>query len=297
MKAISYEQQCNFSFPDYVLSTTDICFSTNQPSADTDKEPFHPTTRTFLYNEAYGSSDTDWADKTKSVRTTNLGGYTIPYIYLHAASDKVSSSKSVDSTNNAYHYVTLTGGIWDDRILPNAEATLKADGYTTDTSTLRNQHESLEAYKKNTDGSYLRVLLYKDGTDSKTAKAQLVIYYDAALTITDTKTDWSEDIKKVYSGKLYNSVPYFYRGEYLTAKRTENDNPPRPISPSRPTKPNKPMVNTTTSTTISIISSMQRKPSKQLDGLSKRGTGLTVLQMVAMDTPPSLHKSRTQMDP
>lgn len=200
-----------------------IQLTLTQPKADTADEPFHPTTRTFLYNEAYGSSDTDWEDATKNVRTTNLGGYTIPYIYLHAASDKVTSSKSVDS-NNAYHYVTLTGGIWDDRILPNAETTLKADGYSTDTSTLRNQHESLEAYKKNTNGSYLRVLLYKDGTNNKTAKARLVIYYDAALTITDTQTDWSDDLKNVYSGKLYNSVPYFYRGEYLTAKRTENDN-------------------------------------------------------------------------
>lgn len=190
-----------------------------QPASDTEKEPFHPTVLEVVFSSAYGSSETAWSKKISDAMTSSLGGYTIPYVYLHAECSKLKVIKRASSGDVAGN-VKLTGGLWDDRVLTDAVPVFEKDGFTVSTSVKRNGHICIEGYKINKDNSYLRVLLYKDGP-SNTSKAALNIYYDPALSITDTSTDWSNDIKQKISGKFYNDIPYFYSGDYVKASYSD----------------------------------------------------------------------------
>lgn len=194
-----------------------------QPALDTEEEPFHPIVLEVVFSSAYGSSETAWSKTITNKRTSCLGGYTIPYVYLHSENANLKLSSYKVSANDAAGYVTINGGLWDDRVLTDAIPVFEKDGFTIDTSVKRREHSSIEGIKFNDDKSCLRVLLYKDGK-TNTAKAILKIYYDPVpTTITDTKTDWSDNVKQTISGKLYNELPYFYRGEYLKSNYTSNE--------------------------------------------------------------------------
>lgn len=197
-----------------------IKLTLTQPSDTKEDEPFKPTVLTLTYSEAY-NPETAW-DETKVLtpRRAALNNNVIPYVYLHTDNSGLTVRKSIDSTNKAYSYITINGGIWDDRVLTDAVPVFEKDGYTVSTDKIRNEHSSIEAYKKLDDGSYIRILLYKDGKDS-TSKAVLKAFYDPSIVIPATATDWDDSIKQAYSGKIYNDIPYFYRGDYITSTWTD----------------------------------------------------------------------------
>ncbi len=192
-----------------------ITLSLKQPSMGTGVL-FSATTLTLLYRDTYGATESEWPEKVSKNFTTQLGGNTFPYIYLHSAnssltvatSSETSSSSSTTGSGKQFNKsITIKGGVWDGRIVEDAKQVLITDGYSISTRTRYNQ-ESLEGVKQNGDGSTLRFVLMPNG-DSKTDVAKLMIFYDEPETF-QTGTDYTEDEKTTINSVLGYELPFLY---------------------------------------------------------------------------------------
>ncbi len=205
--------------------TSNITMTLKQSSSSS---KFTPTTLTFVYHDAYGTTLTDWDDTTKATIKKNFGEHEIPYVYLHkdsglsvrtGFSQTSSSSDSIGSGHSFCPYVQIEGGSFDERIISEAASTYQNLGFTIDTSVVRYKNPSLEAYKKLDDGYILRVLVMASDSNSSRALGRLIAYLDKPITIPDSSYSES-DLELMKSSLNGNTIPYIYPG--LVYKATSN---------------------------------------------------------------------------
>ena len=148
----------------------------------------------------------------------------VPVIYLG------TNDPTTDSYGN---YVTLTGTGWDDKVITDNEATLKAAGFTTfytedvnkgDTKKFYGYGKSIQAYKAIGDdpsNGYIRLAIASSSLDVVKKDATVRFWYDKAVTIPSTDVKWAEDDANstLREGQLYDTLPYFYRGSNVTVKK------------------------------------------------------------------------------
>lgn len=152
-----------------------------------------------------------WDDETTTTMKSFFGGdYTLPFIYL--GSGEISSDTG-SSYDGSIKYLTISSESWDDRMISNAKAVLNADtGWEITT-----KGKALGAYKKLSDGSYVRFKLTNE-VDSYyygTSMAKITAYHDAAITIPTDVSSYKNNITlqlNSYLGEDASRLPFFYLG-------------------------------------------------------------------------------------
>lgn len=154
-----------------------------------------------------------WSSSTLALFKTHFGTdeatntNVIPYTYLHVTDGK----EKADNFDSTYGYLKITGGNYDSRILAIAKSNFSKDEWSVSEEYYTNS-KLLLATKENSDGSYFRVKIFKDGTKS-TSKAVMYIFYDAPVRNTASKTDWTDNEKKKMSEYLEgHTIPYLNLG-------------------------------------------------------------------------------------
>lgn len=142
--------------------------------------------------------------------TTNYGADVaaeIPYVYLGG----VAGNETKNYTSS-YRATKITGGAWDERAIDNAKTVLTSAGFVLKDKTV-NSAPAIEGVKTRTDGSHIRVTVYKNGTSSS-ALAVMNVIYDLKDALPDTAgTDWTDAEKTSMKGSLDgNELPYLYMG-------------------------------------------------------------------------------------
>jgi hypothetical protein len=192
---------------------------TLKQNAKVSTDSFTATTITYLYNDVYGSTDTEWPSSVTDRFTKRFGSTTcFPYVYLHASNDALISSdtynggsSSASTSIGAGKYfcqsVTVRGGIYDTRVLTDAEAVYKANGFTVSHRTRYNR-DSIEGIKTDTDGSTLRFVLMANGSGSSDV-CKLMMFRDETTTFTES--DYTDTEKETIKSALNNySIPFLY---------------------------------------------------------------------------------------
>lgn len=166
---------------------------------------------TMTYKETFANpTNGEWTSSIKTLMDTNFASHYAPYIYLGTINPSGSYTAS-------YGKITITGGTWDDQIYDIATTALKTDGYTMET--YRNSYgKALGAYKINTDGTGMRITVYRNSS-ATSAKAIMDVFY-AKAGASDTLTDWSASTKTTISSYVTDyTLPYLSTGTtQMTAK-------------------------------------------------------------------------------
>ncbi len=144
---------------------------------------------------------TDWPSALKQEFTTDCDGHTLTYFYLGT---KYPTYTYLDST----YKFTITGGVHDERTIPNIKTTLEND--TTCDWTVTRDGNDLEARTTFSDGAGFIVRVPEP---SATGKTVATVFYLPALTIPADATDWSDDIKNERKAQFNQVIPYIYLGE------------------------------------------------------------------------------------
>ena len=163
---------------------------------------------------AYVAAGGKWNDATNDTLANMFAGHTLPNFYLATTAETTSLYAS-------YVEVDITGGAWDDRLITDCQADLDADigddwndattaaadtstatwAYTTDTY---DSAPRLFAWKKLSDGGYLRFKLFKSS-----GKAKIYSWYDAPV-VAATNSDWTDDQKTLITNTLgITEIPFF----------------------------------------------------------------------------------------
>lgn len=164
--------------------------------------------------------DGAWSDDTITTMKANLNENTIPFIYLGSSKPTVKTSSRTSMTS----CIVITGGKWNNQVIPFAETALKADGYTTNIGKKNNVKE-IQAIKTLDDGSQIRVEVFKNSSTIGSA-ASLEVYWDAPVTVTSGATAWDDTTKTALDSYLGtgHDVPYIDLGTGLkiTPKETKH---------------------------------------------------------------------------
>lgn len=169
--------------------------------------------------------DAKWDDDTTTAMKNFFGGdYTLPFMYLGSGE---ITSKSNSSYEGDIKYLTISSESWDDRMITNAKSVLNADtGWEITT-----KGKTLGAYKRLTDGSYVRFKLTQEADEYYgTTMAKITAYHDAAVTIPTDVSSYKNDVTlqlNSYLGEDASRLPFFYLGADDTLsikKRTVNSN-------------------------------------------------------------------------
>lgn len=163
---------------------------------------------------AYVAAGGKWNDTTNDTLSNMFAGHTLPNFYLATTAETTSLYAS-------YVEVDITGGAWDDRLVTDCQADLDADigddwkdattaaadtstatwTYTTDTY---DSAPRLFAWKKLSDGGYLRFKLFKSSS-----KAKIYSWYDAPV-VAGTATEWTDAQKTTFTNALgTDEIPFF----------------------------------------------------------------------------------------
>ena len=161
-----------------------------------------------------------WDDETTTTMKSFFGGdYTLPFIYL--GSGEISSDTG-SSYDGSIKYLTISSESWDDRMISHAQEVLKDDtGWEITT-----KGKALGAYKKLSDGSYVRFKLTNE-VDSYfgTSMAKITAYHDAAITIPTDVSSYQNNITlqlNSYLGEDASRLPFFYLGADSTLSINKN---------------------------------------------------------------------------
>lgn len=169
---------------------------------------------TVKYSGAYEEPENGaWKADTIKLFTTNFGTdmtagtNVVPYTYLH-----IENGKETSSYTASYKRVSITGGLWDDRVLATAETNYKAAGWTTSIGK-GSYSKRFEAVKENADGSHFRACIYRS-SNADNAKVSMYIFYDPAATTYNTTGTWDTDTEsKMQSAFGGNAIPYLDLGQ------------------------------------------------------------------------------------
>lgn len=173
---------------------------------------------TVYYLESYNAENwtsNAWASETKTAMKTALGNHVIPAFYMGTKAETSSSSQNS---------ITITGGYWNEQTVTNLRTVLSSDTTNDDESNTEGTYEwhiedyynydsnCLRAYKTLKDGSHLRLWL-EPTTSGEYGKAQLKVYFDAAITTaTGAATAWDETtitkIKEALGESNADALPY-----------------------------------------------------------------------------------------
>ena len=163
---------------------------------------------------AYVAAGGKWNDTTNDTLSNMFAGHTLPNFYL-------ATTAETTSLYSSYIEVDITGGAWDDRVVTDCIADLDADigddwrdptvaaadtstaawTYTTDTY---DSVTRLFAWKKLSDGGYLRFKLFKSSS-----KVKIYSWYDAPV-VAGTATEWTDAQKTSFTNALgTDEIPFF----------------------------------------------------------------------------------------
>lgn len=187
------------------------------------------------YNAENWTSKT-WTSDTKKAMKTALGDHVIPAFYMGTKAETYSSSDNS---------ITITGGYWNKQTVSNLRTALSSDTSNDDEVNTEGTYEwhiedyynnntnCLRAYKTLNDGSHLRLWL-EPTTSGEYGKAQLKVYFDAAITAGAT-TAWDEDtvtkIKEALGDSNADAIPYINMNNgTVTASVTTSDDKVKYIS-------------------------------------------------------------------
>ena len=164
--------------------------------------------------------DGAWSDDTITTMKDNLNQNTIPFIYLGSSKPTVKTYSRTSMTS----CISITGGKWNNQVIPFAETALKADGYEINIGK-KNYAKEIQALKTLDDGSQIRVEVFKNSSTVGSA-AVLEVYWDAPVTVTSGATSWDDTTKKALDSYLGagHEVPYIDLGTGLkiTPKETKH---------------------------------------------------------------------------
>lgn len=161
-----------------------------------------------LYREAFDKySFTEWPAEVKQDFSYSLDGHELPLIYI-------GTNDLSDRTFNASKQtLTINGGFWNDKVIDKAKAVLDADtnsagsSYWTYTEGSDTNGKTLTAVRENyDDGCGVSFVISGTNSDATKNKIKLVIYFVPRLDIPTTKTDWSDDVKTVFTSTYPNST-------------------------------------------------------------------------------------------
>lgn len=185
------------------------------------KAKLYVTSKTIYLNAwlGYESAPTSgaWKTKDKTYMTTNLKE-TLPYIFLGSFDTTSTALLSSSSYNKTANRLQFKGGYYESDALDLAKKTLEADVDDEGNSKWSvnkkdvSGTETLQAVKANSDGSELKLVLYK-----YSSLLYMDCYYEAAVTYPDTTDAWSDDITQVMKDNLGgNVIPALYLGSGQT---------------------------------------------------------------------------------
>jgi uncharacterized protein YkuJ len=155
------------------------------------------------------TSDKVWPDDVKTVMTTNLSGYTIPYTYLGTMYPHAQYSSS-------YSSVVITGGTWNDSLYTDVAADMKAStdwnfvqgDDTTDDKGVKTIHLVGE---NKTSGDKMQVEFTKDSNGTPILTLTFFEKFEEPTEAADKQ--WSTTIQSDMTTKLGLTVlPYVYLG-------------------------------------------------------------------------------------
>ncbi len=154
-------------------------------------QPYSETSKVYAYLYFYYKLDipagaTDWDSDTLGEINAQLGGNTIPYVYL-------GDTDTTATFNNSYARLSITtatsGTFVTPKIVTNAEKVFAADGWTV-TSTKGTYGDNMTAEKSFANGDKIIATL---NSTTPTSKAYLYLQYIEAFDATHEGT-WYDDI-------------------------------------------------------------------------------------------------------
>lgn len=172
---------------------------------------------TFTIQEVfYPPENGAWTTTITEAMKKSFDDHYAPYVYLGTRNPSYATT---DSINRMY----ITGGAWNSQVLDLAKTALQKDGYTVTEGKTANG-KCIGAYKLNTDGTSMRICVYRSGAQDPT-KAMMDIYY-GAKPVTNTSTSWSSANQALIDSTLGGyKLPYLSTGSVeMTASTTNNVN-------------------------------------------------------------------------
>ncbi len=163
---------------------------------------------TIIYTAPYSVPEgaTEWDQKIKDLFTANMDGHQIPYVYLRTMNPSASFS-------SYYNNITIQGGVWDDKIIDEAQKAFTADNWddievadaTSSTS------KTLTCSKDFGDGCSLSVRV--DRYSIYSTNAEIVVQYTESYDVTHAPSEWSATTKQAMSADNFGiELPYVYLG-------------------------------------------------------------------------------------
>ncbi len=169
------------------------------------------------YTKKYSAPDkSDWTDATKELINTNLGGATIPYLYLNTTSESAS-------WDDASSTLTITGATFYETVFNGAASVFStSDGWTgelkTVTETVWGSEITYKIYETTkvldaTKGTKLIVTVDSTG-HYKTGQAGncvMTIQYVKPYEVPAGVTDWNDELTSFLKSNLAgHTVPFIY---------------------------------------------------------------------------------------
>lgn len=158
-----------------------------------------------------------WTSEITASMKTHFDDHYAPYVYLGTLKPTITSTSGTatkETYSAAYGQLTITGGNWDSRVLDIAKRALTKDGYTLVENVKTTYGTAVGGYKLNSDGTAMRVTVYRSGVSLTTAtSAKMDVYYGAAVS-TDTATTWASATQTLIDDNLGGyKLPYLSTGD------------------------------------------------------------------------------------